>query len=132
MFLMEPQEMEGLDPYEKMQHAHAFMLSAFEDFMAEVNKEGSDEEEADESPAEEQEEQLPLAAEGYAVSYPDQQPPMFKCDSEEWPGRLSYSYESLDPENPQQYSGMPLGIPIGVVVRSSDNQDKLIPLGIDW
>lgn len=129
MFLMEPEEMEGLDPYEKIQHAHAFMLSAFKDFMAEVNGDGKDDdEEYNESPAEEMDEQRPVLAEGYAVSYPDEEPPMFSCDSEEFPGRLAYSYESLDPENPMQYSGMPLGIPVGVVIRSSDNQDRLIPL----
>ncbi len=129
MFLMAPEEMEGLDPYEKIQHAHAFMLSAFKDFMAEVEGDGrDDDEEYAESPMEEMDESAPVIAEGYAVTYPDEQPPMFKCDSEEFPGRLAYSYESLDADNPMQGFGMPLGIPIGVVVRSSDNQDRLIPL----
>ncbi len=47
---------------------------------------------------------------------------------EEFPGRTFFKPSEVDPEDPAFYSGVSLGIPYAVAVRTSEGQNKLIPI----
>lgn len=50
----------------------------------------------------------------------------YECS--DFPGRPFFDPDTIDPDDPGFASGMSLGIPIAVVVRSNDGQDKLLPI----
>lgn len=50
---------------------------------------------------------------------------------EDFPGRRFFDPRKVDYNDPRFASGVELGIPIAVVVRYNDGQNKLIPIGPD-
>lgn len=126
--MIESNEFDGMDPYEKMQRASAFMLEAFQDFkamMESLGNGGSDVEDDYDSEkyAEDSQSKRYQASECY-----DEEPQLFAQPKEDFPGRPSYDYTDLNPDDPKFYSGYEIGIPVGVVVRSTSGQDRLIPI----
>ncbi len=130
------EEFNEMDRYEKMQHANAFMLEAFQDFksMMDALKSGdSDMLSVDDSESE----KLIPAADGGSEdeqleryqpdTSSDEEPAMFARD-EEFPGRKSFAYEDLNPDDGGFYSGKEIGIPVAVAIRYSSGQDRLIPI----
>lgn len=56
--------------------------------------------------------------------------PLLECDAEDFPGRKFYRFDDLHPDNGEFYAGKAIGIPYAVAVRTSNGQNRLIPLQI--
>lgn len=47
---------------------------------------------------------------------------------DEFPEVQSFSWKDIDPNDPAFWTGKSIGIPIAVVVRNGEGQDKLLPI----